>query len=172
MARHSFRLRIGLNGREGKTVVRVDEFERHAGRGGSRAMLDVEDDPIVAIVAQVEVGIAPSVEFRRSVQDLGGADGADPFPGMADESDGGRCNSRRKASNGATSLLTFSSKRCRRANGSPAPHEFVSKRRSSPDCSARVNLTTIAPHRWAFARGQRNLTIGPGTHNYLPAAKL
>ena len=58
------------------------------GDGGGGAMLDGQDDAIVAVAAEIEVGIAPGVELRRSAQGLAGADGAGALPGMVDDRDG------------------------------------------------------------------------------------
>ena len=80
--------RSALDGLEGKSVVALGEFERDAGHGGGGAMLDGQDDAIVAVAAEIEVGIAPGVEFRRSAQGLTGADGAGSLPGMVDDHDG------------------------------------------------------------------------------------
>ena len=51
-------------------------------------MLDGQDDAVVAVAAEIEVGVAPGVELRRSAQGLTGADGAGTLPGMVDERDG------------------------------------------------------------------------------------
>ena len=48
----------------------------------------VSDDAIVAVAAEIEVGIAPGVEFGRSAQSLTGADGAGALPGVVDDGDG------------------------------------------------------------------------------------
>ena len=48
--------------REG--LVALDEFESDARHGGGGAMLDGQDDTIVAVAAEIEVGIAPGVELR------------------------------------------------------------------------------------------------------------
>ena len=53
-----------LNGPQSKSVIVLSEFERHTGHGGGRAMLDGQDDAIVGVAAEIEVGIAPGVEFR------------------------------------------------------------------------------------------------------------
>ena len=58
------------------------------GDGGGGAMLDGERDAIVAVAAEIEVGIAPGVEFGRSAQGLTGADGASALPGVVDDGDG------------------------------------------------------------------------------------
>ena len=39
-------------------------------------MFDGQDDAIVTVTAEIEVGIAPGMELRRSAQGLPGADGA------------------------------------------------------------------------------------------------
>ena len=51
-------------------------------------MLDGQDDAIVAVAAEIEVGIAPGVELGRSAQGLAGADGAGALSGMVDDRDG------------------------------------------------------------------------------------
>ena len=51
-------------------------------------MFDGQDDAIVTVAAEIEVGIAPGMEFRRSAQGLAGADGAGALPGMVDNRDG------------------------------------------------------------------------------------
>ena len=66
-------------------MIALDEFERDAGDGGSGAMFDGQDDAILAVAAQIEVGIAPGVEFRRSAQGLTGADGAGSLSGVVNE---------------------------------------------------------------------------------------
>lgn len=81
-------LGIGLDGLQGKCVITLGEFECHTGHGGGGAMFDGQYDPIVAVAAEIEVGIAPGVEFGRSAQGLAGADGAGPLPGMVDDRDG------------------------------------------------------------------------------------
>ncbi len=81
-------LAIRLDGFEGKGVVALGQFKRDAGHGGCGAMLDGEDDAIVAVAAEIEIGIAPGVEFQRSAQSLTGADGASSLPGMMDDRDG------------------------------------------------------------------------------------
>src|SRR5208283_5281650 len=81
-------LAVRLDGFEGKGVVALGEFKRHTGPGSGGAMLDGQDDAIVAVAAKVEVGITPGVEFGRSAQGLAGADGAGSLPGMVDDRDG------------------------------------------------------------------------------------
>ena len=78
-------LAIGLDRLEGKGVVALDQFKRNARHGSSGAMFDGQDDAIVAVAAEIEVGIAPGVELRRSAQGLPGADGAGSLFGMVDE---------------------------------------------------------------------------------------
>ena len=51
-------------------------------------MLDGEDDAIVAVAAEIEVGVAPGVELGRAAQGLAGADGAGALSGMVDDGDG------------------------------------------------------------------------------------
>ena len=84
----AFGLAIELDGLEGKGVVALGEFERDAGHGGGGTMLDGQDDAIVAVAAEIEIGIAPGVELRRSAQGLAGADGACTLLGMVDDRDG------------------------------------------------------------------------------------
>ena len=84
----AFRLEIDLDGLQGKSLITLGQFERHSRSGGGGAMLDGQDDAIVAVAAKVEVGITPGVEFGRSAQGLAGADGAGSLPGMVDDRDG------------------------------------------------------------------------------------
>ncbi len=79
---------LSLDGLQGQGVISLGEFERDAGDGRGSAMLDGERDAIVGVAAQIEVGIAPGVEFGRSAQGLTGADGAGALPGMVDDGDG------------------------------------------------------------------------------------
>ena len=51
-------------------------------------MLDGQDDAIVTVAPEIEVGIAPGVEFGRSAQGLTGADGAGALSGVVDDGDG------------------------------------------------------------------------------------
>ena len=81
-------LGIGLDGPRGEGVIALGEFESDAGDGGGGAMLDGERDAIVGVAAEVEVGIAPGVEFGRSAQGLTGADGAGSLSGVMDDRDG------------------------------------------------------------------------------------
>jgi hypothetical protein len=55
---------IGPDRLEGEDVVSLGKLESNAGDGGGGAMLDSEDDTIIAVAAEIEVGIAPGVEFR------------------------------------------------------------------------------------------------------------
>ena len=79
---------IGLHGPQGERVIALDQFERDGGDGRGGAMLDGERDAIVGVAAQIEVGIAPGVEFGRSAQGLTGTDGTGTLPGMVDDGDG------------------------------------------------------------------------------------
>ena len=51
-------------------------------------MLDGQDDVIVTVAAEIEVGIATGMELRRSAQSLTGADGAYTLFGIVDGRDG------------------------------------------------------------------------------------
>ena len=73
---------------ECKGVVTLGKFKCDAGHGGGGAMLNCQDDAIVAVAAEIEVGIAPGMELRRSAQSLAGADGAGTLFGMMDDRDG------------------------------------------------------------------------------------
>ena len=79
---------IGLYRLEGKSIVALDQFKRDAWRGGGGTMLDAQDDTIVTVPPEIEVGIAPGVELRRSAQRLPGTDGARALFGMVDEHHG------------------------------------------------------------------------------------
>jgi hypothetical protein len=81
-------LAIGLNRFEGKSVVALDQFKRDAWHGGSGAMLDGQDDAIVTVPPEIEVGITPGMELRRSAQRLTGADGACALFSVMDEHHG------------------------------------------------------------------------------------
>ena len=81
-------LAIGLNRFEGKSAVALDQFERDAWHGGSGTMLDGQDDTIVTVPPEIEVGIAPGVELRRSAQGLTGTNGARALFGVMDEHHG------------------------------------------------------------------------------------
>jgi hypothetical protein len=79
---------IGLDRLKGQNVASLGKLERKVGDGGGGAMLDAQDDAIVTITAEIEVGIAPGVEFRGSAQGLTGADGTGSLFGMVDDRDG------------------------------------------------------------------------------------
>ena len=51
-------------------------------------MFDGQDDAIIAVAAQIEVGVAPGVELGRAAQGLSGTDGAGTLFGVVDEDDG------------------------------------------------------------------------------------
>ena len=51
-------------------------------------MLDGERDAIVGVATEVEVGIAPGMEFGRAAQGLAGAEGSGALPGVMDDGDG------------------------------------------------------------------------------------
>ncbi len=51
-------------------------------------MFDGQDDAIVTVTAEIEVGIAPGMELRRSAQGLPGAEGAGALFGVVDKHDG------------------------------------------------------------------------------------
>ena len=51
-------------------------------------MFDGQNDAIVTVASEIEVGITPGVELRRSAQGLTGADGACTLFGMMDERHG------------------------------------------------------------------------------------
>ena len=53
-----------LDGLQGESIVALGQFKGDTGHGGGGAMLDGQDDAIVAVTAEIEVGIAPGVEFR------------------------------------------------------------------------------------------------------------
>ena len=79
---------IGLDGLQGEGVIALGEFKRDAWHGGSGPMLDGQNDAVVTIAAEVEVGIAPGVEFRRPAQGLTGADGTGALSGVVDDGHG------------------------------------------------------------------------------------
>ena len=81
-------LGIGFDRLEGQGAVALGEFERDAGHGGGGAMLGGQDDAIVVVSAEIEVGIAPGVELRRSAQGLAGAGGSGALFGVVDERHG------------------------------------------------------------------------------------
>ena len=69
-------------------VVALGQFQCDTGHGGGGAMLDGEDAAIVAVAAEIEVGIAPGMELRLSAQSLAGANGAGTLFCMVDDRDG------------------------------------------------------------------------------------
>ena len=83
-----FGLWILLDRPQGEGVIVLGEFEGDAGDGCGGAMLDGERDAIVAVAAEIEIGIAPGVEFGGSAQSLSGADGSGALPGVVDDGDG------------------------------------------------------------------------------------
>ena len=60
----AFGLAIGLHRLEGQGVVALGKFKGDGGYGGGGAVLDGQDDLVVAVAAEVEVGITPGVELR------------------------------------------------------------------------------------------------------------
>jgi len=80
------RLAIRLDGLEGECVAALGQFEGDALHCGGGAVLDGQDDAIVAVAAKIEIGIAPGVELGGSAQGLTGADGA--LSGVVDKHDG------------------------------------------------------------------------------------
>ena len=81
-------LRIGLDRPQGEGVIALGEFESDAGDGGGGAVLDGQDDAVVTVAAEVEVGIAPGMEFGRSAQGLTGADRTGALSGVVDDGHG------------------------------------------------------------------------------------
>ena len=81
-------LEIGLDGLQGEDAVALGELERDAGHRSGGAMLGGQDDAVIAVAAEIEVGIAPGVELGRSAQGLAGADGSSAFSGVVDECHG------------------------------------------------------------------------------------
>ena len=81
-------LAIGLDRFEGESVVSLGEFERHGGHRSGGAVLDSQNDAVVAVASEIEVGIAPGVELRRSAQRLTGTDGAGSLFGVVDDGHG------------------------------------------------------------------------------------
>src|SRR5229473_5162207 len=60
---------------ERQRIGALGEIDRDAGHGGSGAVLDREGE-IIAIAAQIEIGITPGVELGGSTQGLSGAHAA------------------------------------------------------------------------------------------------
>lgn len=81
-------LAIGPHRLESQGVVVLDQFKGNARHGGGGPMLNGQDDAIVTVAPEIEVGIAPGMEFRGSAQRLPGADGAGSLLGVVDEHDG------------------------------------------------------------------------------------
>jgi hypothetical protein len=79
---------IGLDRLKGEDVVSLGKLESNAEDGGRGATLDSEDDTIIAVAAEIELGIAPGVKFRGSTQGLTGADGTSSLSGMVDDRKG------------------------------------------------------------------------------------
>ena len=72
---------------EGQRIGALREFERDGGHGGRGAVLDREGE-IIAIAAQVEIGVAPGVELGGAAQGLAGADVAGALLGVVDDEHG------------------------------------------------------------------------------------
>ncbi len=66
----TLQLTIGLDEFEGESIVALGELEGDGLHRGGGTMFDGEDDAVVAVAAQVEVGVAPGVEFGRASQGL------------------------------------------------------------------------------------------------------
>ena len=79
-----------LDGLEREGVGALGESQGDAGDGGGGAMLGGEDDAVVAVAAEIEVGIAPGMELGGAAQGLAGADGAATLAGVVDDGDGNR----------------------------------------------------------------------------------
>jgi len=60
------------------------------GHGGGGAMPAGKGEAVVAVAAEIEVGITPGVEFRRSAQGVAGPSGAGPLSGMVHHQIGSR----------------------------------------------------------------------------------
>src|SRR3954447_3271463 len=52
-----------LDGLEGEGVVALGQFQSDTGHRGGGAVFDGQDDAILTVAAEIEVGIAPGVEF-------------------------------------------------------------------------------------------------------------
>src|SRR5712671_3696763 len=72
---------------ERQRIGALGEIDRNAGHGGSGAVLDREGE-IIAIAAQIEIGITPGVELGGSTQGLSGAHAAGALFGMMDDDHG------------------------------------------------------------------------------------
>jgi hypothetical protein len=79
---------IGLDGFECEGVVVLSKFKRDALHGGGGTMLNGENDAVVAVASEVEVGITPGVELGRATQGLTGTTGASALSGVVDKHDG------------------------------------------------------------------------------------
>jgi hypothetical protein len=79
---------IGLDRLKGECVVALDQFKRDAWHGGSGTMLDSQNDAVVTVASEIEVGITPGVELRRSAQRLTGTDCAGALFGVVDDGHG------------------------------------------------------------------------------------
>ena len=79
---------VALDEFEGECRTALNEFEGLRGDAGSGAMFDGQGEAVAGIAAQVEVGVAPGVEFGRTAQGLAGAHVAGALAGMVDEDDG------------------------------------------------------------------------------------
>jgi hypothetical protein len=71
---------------EGEGIGALGEFEGNGGHGGCGAVLDGKGE-LIAVTAQIEVGVTPGVELGRAAQGLAGSDVAGAFPGMVDDAD-------------------------------------------------------------------------------------
>src|ERR1700730_5953850 len=72
---------------ERQRIGALGEIDGNAGHGGSGAVLDREGE-IIAIAAQIEIGIPPGVELGGAAQGLSGAHAAGALFGMMDDDHG------------------------------------------------------------------------------------
>jgi hypothetical protein len=79
--------RARFDHRERQGIGALREFERDGGDGGSGAVLDRESE-LIAVAAEIEVGVAPGMEFGGSARGLAGADVAGALLGVVDDDDG------------------------------------------------------------------------------------
>jgi hypothetical protein len=86
--RPSVRLASGLEGLQCECVAALGQFEGDALHCSSGAMLDGQDDTIVAVAAKIGIRIPPGVELGGSAQGLAGAHGASALSGVVDNHDG------------------------------------------------------------------------------------
>jgi hypothetical protein len=70
--------RAALDHLQGERIAALSELEGDRGPGGRRAKLDGERE-VVGVTAEVEVRVAPGVEFGGAAQGLPGADAAAAF---------------------------------------------------------------------------------------------